>query len=83
MYRNSGDWDRILLVSICTRAWAVSQPSVDQFHQERAGLPEVLTGLQAHRRDKLQTETARPTNTRDNQMAEGTHKNLITRNQGY
>ncbi|KRY62630.1 hypothetical protein T4D_2408 [Trichinella pseudospiralis] len=25
-------------------------------------------GSQAHRRDKIQTETARPANTRDNQM---------------
>ena len=41
------------------------------------------TGLQAHRRDKLQPETARPTNTRDNQMAKGKHKNPTNRNQGH
>ena len=40
------------------------------------------TGLQAHRRDKLQEETARPTNTRDNQMVKGKCKNPINRNQG-
>ena len=40
------------------------------------------TGLQAHRTDKLQPETARPTNTRDNQMVKGKGKNLTNRNQG-
>jgi len=42
-----------------------------------------ITGSQAHRKDKLQSETARPTNTRDKQMARGKHKNLNNRNQGY
>ena len=41
------------------------------------------TGLQAHRKDKLQPETAKPTNTRDNQMAKGKHKNPTNRNQSY
>ena len=41
------------------------------------------TGLQAHRRDKFQSETARPTNIRDNQMAKGKHKNPTNGNQGY
>jgi hypothetical protein len=40
------------------------------------------TGLQAHRRDYLLPETARPTNTRDNQMAKGKRK-VTNRNQGY
>jgi hypothetical protein len=45
----------------------------------------VLTHLrsQTHRRDELQSETARPTNTRDNQMVRGKYKNLRNRNQGY
>jgi hypothetical protein len=43
----------------------------------------VDTGLQVHRRNKLKPETARPTNTRDNQMVKGKYKNLINRNQGY
>jgi hypothetical protein len=52
--------------------------------QERAGLPgsadtPKTTGLQAHRRDKLQSETTRPTNTRVNQMVRGKHKNLSNR----
>jgi hypothetical protein len=41
------------------------------------------TGFQDHRRDKLHPETARPTNTRDNQMARGKNKNLTNKNQGY
>ena len=40
------------------------------------------TGLQAHRRDKHQPETAGPTNTRDNQMSKGKDGNIINRNQG-
>ena len=34
------------------------------------------TGLQMHRRDKLEPETTRPFNTRGNQMAKGRGKNL-------
>ena len=33
--------------------------------------------------EKLQSETARPANTRDNHMAKGKHKNLTNRNQCY
>jgi hypothetical protein len=31
----------------------------------------------------FESETARPTNTRDNQMWKGKHKNVPNRNQGY
>ena len=41
------------------------------------------TDIQACRRDKPQSETARPANTRDNQMARGKGKNISKRNQGY
>ena len=41
------------------------------------------TGLQAHRRDKLQAETGRPTNSKSTQMVKGKHKNVTNRNQGY
>ena len=41
------------------------------------------TGLQTHRRSKLQPETARISNTTNNQMAKGKHKNLTNRNQNY
>jgi hypothetical protein len=41
------------------------------------------TGLQTHRRNKLQPETPRTSNTRDYQMAKGQRKNLTNRNQDY
>jgi hypothetical protein len=40
-------------------------------------------GLQTHKRNKLQPETARTSNTRDDQMAKGKRKNLTNRNQDY
>jgi hypothetical protein len=41
------------------------------------------TGLQTHRRNKLQPETARTSNTRDYQMAKGKLKNFTNRNQDH
>jgi hypothetical protein len=41
------------------------------------------TGLQTHRRNKLQPETARTSNTKDKQMVKGKHKKLTNRNQDY
>jgi hypothetical protein len=41
------------------------------------------TGLQTHRRNKLQPETARTSNTRDYQMLKGKCKNLTNRYQDY
>jgi hypothetical protein len=48
---------------------------------ERTG----LLGVLAHRpaRGTLHNQTARPTNTRNNQMARGKGKNRSNRNQGY
>ena len=70
------------LSSAC-RAWAVAEPSVQKFHQERAGLPGVLT--QAYRLTGVTSsryiQTIRTSNTRDNQMAKVKHKNLTNRNQ--
>jgi hypothetical protein len=40
-------------------------------------------GLQAHRRENIKAETARPTNTRDKQKEKGKHKKLLNRNPGY
>jgi hypothetical protein len=40
-------------------------------------------GLQIQRRNKLQPDTARPSNTRYYQMAKGKHTNLTNRNQDY
>jgi hypothetical protein len=39
--------------------------------------------MQAYRRDKPQSETARPASTTDNQMAKGKDKNIGNRNGGY
>jgi hypothetical protein len=41
------------------------------------------TGLQTHRRNKLQPETARTSSTRDYQMAKGKCKDLTNRNKDY
>jgi hypothetical protein len=41
------------------------------------------TGLQTHRSNKLQPQTARISTTRDKQMVKGKHKNLTNRNQDY
>ena len=51
--------------------------------QERISLPGVLTGVKEHRRNKLQPETARTSNTKDYQMAKGKWKNLPNRNQDH
>ena len=40
------------------------------------------TSLQAHKKDKHLPETAGTTNTRDNQMVKGKHRNITNRNQG-
>jgi hypothetical protein len=41
------------------------------------------TGLQTHKRNKLQPDIARTANRRDYQMSKGKCKNLTTRNQDY
>jgi hypothetical protein len=61
----------------------VPQPSVHWSCQERAGLPGVLTQAYRRRRNKLQPEKTRTSNTRDYQMVKGKHKNPNSRNQDY
>jgi hypothetical protein len=39
-----------------------------------------ITGSQDHRKDRLQSETARAVNNRDNQMARGKLKNIRNKN---
>jgi hypothetical protein len=41
------------------------------------------TGLQTHRRSKLQLETAKTSTTRDYQIEKGKRKNFTNRNQDY
>ena len=60
-------------------AGAVPQPSVHGPARVSWSPRSADTDLQAHRRDKLNPETARPTNTPDNQMAKGKPKYLTNR----
>jgi len=48
----------------------------------RNTLTPKITSSQAYRKDKLQSETTRPTNIRNNQMARGKHKNLTEKGLG-
>jgi hypothetical protein len=51
--------------------------------QVRVGLPGVLTEVKNHRRNKLQLETARISNTRDCQRVKGKCKNHTNINQDH
>jgi hypothetical protein len=74
----------ILSVTIWTQELRLFHSPCTQVHPgERWSPRNADRGLQTHRRDKLQPETERPTNTRDNQMLKGSHKKLINKNQGY
>lgn len=72
-------------VSICTVELSLYHSSAAQYGLKIAGLPGVLIQLasQVHRRDKLQSKTARPANTRDTFMIRVKHKNVHNRNQDY
>jgi hypothetical protein len=76
-------------VSICTWELRLSHsPLHPNPVQERVGLHRnagtlKITWSQVHRRDKYQSEKARLSNTRGNQMVRGKCKNLSNRNQGY
>jgi hypothetical protein len=83
-YRNQGSaGDRILLVSVCTPELTLyhSSPYLNSFQIENWSPRSIDT--EACRRDKALSETARPANTRDNQMEKGNCKNISNRNQGY
>jgi hypothetical protein len=49
--------------------------------QESVGLTGVLTEDKNHRRNKLQPETARTSNTRDYEIVKGKFNNLTNKNQ--
>lgn len=73
-------------VSICTQDLhnlPAPQPAIHRSHQKKAGLPGVLKQAYRPTGGTLQTETARPINTRDEQMVKGKHKKLNNRNQVY
>lgn len=50
---------------------------------DRTSLTPKITGSKSHKRDKLQSETAKPNKMRDKQMARGKHRNLSKRNKDY
>jgi hypothetical protein len=82
-YRNQGtNRDRNLLVSICTLELTLCHGSPYPNYSWRELSPR-STDIQAYRRDKPQSETARPANTRDKQILRGKGKKISNRNQGY
>jgi hypothetical protein len=67
-----------------SRSWGCSAALCVRVLPEEIWSPRSAdTGLQAHRRDKLKQETARPSNTRDKQRMKGKHRNFTNKNQGY
>jgi hypothetical protein len=67
---------------LCPRAKVVPQTSLPKSSPERVGLPRSAdipkkTSLRAHRREKLQSETIRPTNTRDERQAQETKQEKL------
>ena len=75
-YDQWSSWDRGLQAAICTGEPGDSTAFCAPTLTEKSCSPKSTdTGLQAHRWDKFQPETARPTSTRDNQMVKGKHKN--------
>jgi hypothetical protein len=72
--------DRIFPVSTCIQDFVTALHT--QIPPGEKWSPR-STDTRACRRDKPQSETARPANTRDNQVARGKGKNLSNRNQGY
>jgi hypothetical protein len=78
--------DRVDPQTLCTfptRGELASREGSDPGTQARVGLPGMLTEANNHRRNKIQPETARTSNTRDDQMVKGKCKNLTNRNQDH
>jgi hypothetical protein len=82
-HRNQGKVrDRMLPVSICFLELILCIAVHTQIPPRENWSPR-SSNTQACRRDKPQSDTARPPNTRDNQMARGKGKNISNRNKGY
>jgi hypothetical protein len=89
-HRNSGAaGDRILPLSICDRELRLSQSPLHPNHaQQTTGLltsadKPKITGSQAQKKVKLQSETSGRTNNRNNLMGSVKHKNLINKHKYY
>jgi hypothetical protein len=77
-------WQRTLSFNISTWSLGCSTALCTQVLPGESLSPRSAdTGLQAHRRDKLQLEAVRPTKTRDNHMVKGKHKKKDNKSQGY
>jgi hypothetical protein len=73
-HRNQGtDRNIFLLVSDCNLELTL-------YHRE---IPKFIPDTQVCRTNKPQSETARSSNTKDNETAKGKGKNISNRNQGY
>ena len=79
-HRNQGT-ESFRLLSV-PRSWPCATALHTQIPPGENWFPR-SADTQACRRDKPQSETARPANTRDNQMAKSKHKNISNRNQDY
>jgi hypothetical protein len=80
--RNWGAWRRIPPVPICAWSWPCATVLQTQIPPGENWSPR-STDTQACRRDKPQSETAWPANTRDDHLVRGKGKNISNRNQGY
>jgi hypothetical protein len=81
-HRNQGTTrDRILPVSVCALELTLCHRYPYKIsYQRELVFQEYYTDTQSIRREKLQSETAKPANPRDNQIAKGKGKNISNRN---
>ena len=66
----------------CATALCTQIPPRESWSPNSADITKI-TGSQAHRRDKIQLDRARPGTTKDNHMTGGKSKNVSNRNQDY
>ena len=82
-HRSQGTSDRILLLSVFTAELTLYHISSYLNPSQRELVSQEYWQTEVCRRDKHQSETTRPLNTRDNMMVKGKDKNASNRNQGY
>jgi hypothetical protein len=77
-------WDRILWFVTCTQSLGCSRAFCTKVLPGDSWFPHSIDkGLQTQRRDKLQPDTAKSSNVRDNNLAKGKRKTLTKRKQDY
>jgi hypothetical protein len=72
----------LLLEAKCVSLFSRPKPCPERAGLLRSDETPKITASQAHKRDKLQSETTRTANTRDNLMTQSKHKNFTYRNKG-